>query len=336
MNEALKTQLAADLVALLQYVLAQQSPDALTLAGFTPAQLAVEILKGTAENANKLAGRTLNEIVALATGGSETAASVKLALDDFIARRDNPNVVTKTQVQLGSVQNYPIATDQEASDGVSTTTYVTPSGVSTRVTRAVNALVGQAPTTMNTLEKIALILGNDPQYFANVVLALNSKLGVDEVAGDSAKLGGVSAQDYASAAALNQTEDNLLSALQTVALEVNADYIGTITVGSVVVMGDTYYGYREPTGASPMGTVSVPTFKGAEIVQITWRDTPAVFSMTITGDQTGEALDKVLLDGVFLGTRLSFTYQSFADETTAEFDITGLLLPTAGTFNLYF
>lgn len=42
------------------------------------------------------------------------------------ARKDNPHSVTKAQVGLGSVQNYPVATDAEARDGVAVNRYMTP------------------------------------------------------------------------------------------------------------------------------------------------------------------------------------------------------------------
>jgi hypothetical protein len=47
-------------------------------------------------------------------------------LNTHIARTDNPHVTTATQVGLGSVQNYPVATQVEAEGGASTVTYMTP------------------------------------------------------------------------------------------------------------------------------------------------------------------------------------------------------------------
>ena len=58
-----------------------------------------------------------------------------------VNRTDNPHGTTKTQVGLGAVQNFGLATDQEAIDGVINTAYMTPA--STRA--AVDAVV----TTVN-------------------------------------------------------------------------------------------------------------------------------------------------------------------------------------------
>jgi hypothetical protein len=75
-----------------------------------------------------------------------TAAAIDqfaiLPLNAFIARRDNPNAVTKAQVGLGNVQNFPIADTVTAQQGVSTSHYMTPA--TTRV--MMSALVGEDVT----------------------------------------------------------------------------------------------------------------------------------------------------------------------------------------------
>ncbi|EPR1933189.1 hypothetical protein ACU385_005631, partial [Escherichia coli] len=43
-----------------------------------------------------------------------------------IANTENPHKVTKSQVGLGSVENYPVASDEEAQTGVATNRYMTP------------------------------------------------------------------------------------------------------------------------------------------------------------------------------------------------------------------
>lgn len=54
------------------------------------------------------------------------AEFVTSELDGHATRTDNPHNVTKAQVGLSNVQNYPIATAAEAEAGVSNTTYMTP------------------------------------------------------------------------------------------------------------------------------------------------------------------------------------------------------------------
>ncbi|MNO37869.1 hypothetical protein D3C76_279600 [compost metagenome] len=45
---------------------------------------------------------------------------------DHTSRKDNPHEVDKLQVGLGSVENYPIATQEQAEDGTEASTYMTP------------------------------------------------------------------------------------------------------------------------------------------------------------------------------------------------------------------
>lgn len=55
-----------------------------------------------------------------------TPLRTKEAVDQHGMRVDNPHEVTKAQVGLGNVDNYPIATTQQAIDGVNNATYMTP------------------------------------------------------------------------------------------------------------------------------------------------------------------------------------------------------------------
>lgn len=69
-----------------------------------------------AENSGKLEGLTLNEVVELIAGTTGlTIQDVQTSLDDFIARRDNPHMVTAEQIGLGLVDNFATASDVEAS-----------------------------------------------------------------------------------------------------------------------------------------------------------------------------------------------------------------------------
>ncbi|MNI66121.1 hypothetical protein D3C73_1216650 [compost metagenome] len=62
------------------------------------------------------------------------------ALETFIARRDNPMVVTKAQVGLGSVLNYGVATNAQAITGTATNLYMTPAATAARVTNDIGLL----------------------------------------------------------------------------------------------------------------------------------------------------------------------------------------------------
>lgn len=62
---------------------------------------------------------------------------VTVVLDGHAARLDNPHQVTKSQVGLGNVSNYAVATQTEARAGVSNTTFMTPG-------RTADAIIAQA------------------------------------------------------------------------------------------------------------------------------------------------------------------------------------------------
>src|SRR5690606_23350495 len=55
-----------------------------------------------------------------------------------VNNKENPHEVTKAQVGLGSVQNYPVATQAQAEGGTNNTTYMTP----LRVAQAIALLGG--------------------------------------------------------------------------------------------------------------------------------------------------------------------------------------------------
>lgn len=60
------------------------------------------------------------------------AAQATVAVNAHASRTDNPHQTTKTQVGLGNVENYPVATQSEAIAGVSSTSYMTPQRVNDR------------------------------------------------------------------------------------------------------------------------------------------------------------------------------------------------------------
>lgn len=57
---------------------------------------------------------------------TKAAGAVQTALDAHLADNNNPHGVTKTQVGLGNVQNYGIATQAEAEAGTVNNKYMTP------------------------------------------------------------------------------------------------------------------------------------------------------------------------------------------------------------------
>lgn len=81
---------------------------------------------GIATSAEAKAGTATNKYVTPALVADAIAALITPTVTQHLADTNNPHNVTKTQVGLGSVQNFGIATTQEAIDGQVTNKYMTP------------------------------------------------------------------------------------------------------------------------------------------------------------------------------------------------------------------
>jgi len=73
---------------------------------------------------------------------TEGSAEIK-ALQDFVARKDNPHQVTKAQVGLGLVDNYGTASPSDALIGTATNKFMTPALVSARVDQELDATLAE-------------------------------------------------------------------------------------------------------------------------------------------------------------------------------------------------
>lgn len=81
---------------------------------------------------------------------SEAIAKVSNDLAAHVARTDNPHNTTKSQVGLGNVQNYAVATQTQMNAGTANNLYLTPVTVATYVSeRAVNPLTTHMADTSN-------------------------------------------------------------------------------------------------------------------------------------------------------------------------------------------
>jgi len=90
------------------------------------------------------------------------------ALAAHIADKNNPHETTKAQVQLGNVENYPVASEAEATAGIATNRYMTP--YLTKV--AIQGLVPDATDTQKG--KVALNLGSTAGDDTNATDALTA------------------------------------------------------------------------------------------------------------------------------------------------------------------
>jgi hypothetical protein len=115
-----------------------------------------------AENAQRLEGLTLNEIVELIAGTTGlTIQDVQDQLDAFVARTDNPHNVTAAQVGLGSLDNFGTASQAETVGSVYT--YTTGDG-QTAFSGAddsnVTLVIGEGEVVFATLNGDRVLPGN--------------------------------------------------------------------------------------------------------------------------------------------------------------------------------
>jgi hypothetical protein len=196
-NAALELALRQAMGRLTNALVNRDAPNSLKLEGFTLAEITASILAGTAANATLFDGKTYGEVLLAVTGGSEdTLQSLSDDLAAFIARTDNPHNVTKAQVGLGDVVNYGVATQADA-DAKAADKYATTAIVDYMVSAAVNALVGAAPATLDTINELAAALNNDPDIINNLMSEIGTK---ETPAGAQAKA------DAAQAAAIAASE----------------------------------------------------------------------------------------------------------------------------------
>src|SRR5690606_4114514 len=120
----------------------------------TPEAIGAETPAGAQAKADAAAGAALSAAKAYA---DEAVAA-------HAGRTDNPHGVTKSQVGLGNVENYPVASQQEAEAGTASNRYMTPQ-------RTAQAIAALAPvksvagrTGAVTLSKSDVGLGNVENY----------------------------------------------------------------------------------------------------------------------------------------------------------------------------
>ena len=110
--------------------------------------------------------------IALATIASK--AELKTHTDNV----SNPHVTTKIHVGLGLVQNYPVATNEEAETGISTSTYLTPSNMKAALAKL------PSPDLGNLLQSRANGL-----YYGLIAPDNVANLFIDNVFGNDASVG---------------------------------------------------------------------------------------------------------------------------------------------------
>lgn len=116
-------------------------------------------------------------------------------INDHMARVDNPHSVTKAQVGLGSVQNYPIADGPTAIAGVSASHYVTPFALQASLDAGPNAAIATHVARVNNPHGVtAAQVSAYTQAQTNTLLG--QKLATNGVAYDTTRFDGKTATEY--------------------------------------------------------------------------------------------------------------------------------------------
>jgi hypothetical protein len=121
----------------------------------------------TASQAEAEAGAATNRFMTPVRTAQAIAVLVTAKVDAHIARTDNPHSVTKTQVGLSNVQNYPIADTVAARAGVANDLYMTPAMTREAITAiALDGVSDHIDDTNNphNTTKLQVGLGNVSDY----------------------------------------------------------------------------------------------------------------------------------------------------------------------------
>ena len=109
---------------------------------------------------NAKAYTDVHEQKAAPHSGHETPTGAQAKVDAHANRMDNPHSVTKSQVGLGNVENYEVATQKDAEEGTATNKYMTPQRTKQAIDslQAVKSVAGK--TGIVTLSKSDVGLSN--------------------------------------------------------------------------------------------------------------------------------------------------------------------------------
>jgi hypothetical protein len=133
-----------------------------------------------------------------------TIGELEIIVNEFIARRDNPNEVTKRQVGLGDVSNYPVATEANMLDG-DHHSYVTPALVKSAFTRWLSDFASGEGTPgegidlsgiLQAIDDLQAALGGMPTDFSEIISALGNKLDKTGTAVNSDKFAGYTIEQF--------------------------------------------------------------------------------------------------------------------------------------------
>lgn len=190
-----------------------------------------------AENAGKLEGLTLSEVVEMIAGTvGLTTQEVLDQLEAHVARVDNPHGVTAEQVGLGNVENLAMATEAEAGvfDAATAinTAYMSPKRTAQMLAAFWADQVGSSPQTLDTIQEIADAIATNQDAVTSINDAIATRATKTELQDAVTALEGQLADkaDQTALDALQTSVSDQIAAIDasTVGLE-NVDNFATAT-----------------------------------------------------------------------------------------------------------
>ncbi|MNB61188.1 hypothetical protein D3C75_75790 [compost metagenome] len=243
-NAVLEAALKAAIARLVTALANKDALNSLKLEGKTLAEITTLILAGKAatageaDNALLLGGKDLATIqTEYAAAIAAAVAAAKTELEGDIAAID------KESIGLGNVENYGVATEAEALAGAADK-YVT-AFLAEKIAQAkIDALVGAAPETLDTINEIAAALQNDPDIINNLMTQIGTK---ETPAGAQAKA------DAAQAAAATDATTKATQALNDAKAYADSTKLGKTdqAADSAMLEGKTLEQILEMSGVTP-------------------------------------------------------------------------------------
>ena len=295
-NAVLEAALKAAIARLVAALANKDALNSLKLEGKTLAEITALILAGKAatageaDNALALGGKDL------ATIQAEYAAAIEAAVTAAKTELEGEiSAIDKTSIGLGNVENFGIATEEEALAGAADK-YVTAFLADLIAQKKIDDLVGAAPGTLDTLKEIADALNNDPDII-NTMLS--------QIAGKETPEGAQAKADAAQTAAAADATTKADQALLDAKAYADENKLGKEdqAADSALLEGKTLEQILEMSGVTPddFSVAPLNVFLGVDYVAMAssvvgeWSGPAAIGAMSAGTILTDNGVDKAFL-----------------------------------------